>query len=59
MSLRSFECLSGSIFGQRTIQVQASGDNEKNLRQRVPVGERLEGRESLGSGSQSSVLLGM
>ena len=32
---------------------------EKNLSQRVQVGEGLEGRESLGSGSQSSGLLGM
>lgn len=58
MSARSFERLSGSIFGQRTIQGQASGENLRKIL-KVQAGGRLEGRESLGSGLESRLLLCM
>lgn len=51
MSARSFECLSGSIFGQRTIQGQASGENLRKILKvqagRETGGQR-ESRERLG-----------
>lgn len=55
VSGRSFECLSGSIFGQRTIQGQASGELvKKNLRQKCRLVKDLRAGKVWGAAQRAA-----